>query len=116
LASRASNLAKMYTTLRVLERCVQACEVLADEIGSDDYEDPLHEHINECISACEQLIGACMRQSRFTLQYAELCAAACANLAEACASAAARTALHCGHLCLDCIAIVRDDFAKTLSN
>ena len=116
LAKRTSNLAKVYTTLRVLERCIEACEVLAEELGSEDLEDPLHGHINECIAACEQLTGACMRQSRFTLQYAELCAAACANLAGACEVAPARTALQCGHRCVDCIAIMRDDFARTISN
>lgn len=116
LSKRTRNLAKAYTTLKVLEGCVEACEVLAEEMGADSYEDPIHGHINECLVACEQLLGAHVRQSCYTLQYAELCAVACANLAEVCELAPARTALQCAQRCHDCISIIRDDFTRTLSN
>lgn len=116
LSKRAKNLAQVYNSHRVLESCVSACEVLADELGPESFTHPLHEHINECIVACEQLMGASVRQSRFSIQYAELCVAACANLAKGCLNAEARTALQCAERCRDCIGIVRDDFAIALSN
>ena len=116
LTGRTRNLAQVYTSLKTLERCVVACEVLADELGPESFSHPLHDHINECIVACEQLIGASIRQSRFAMQYAELCAAACNNLAEACDHAEARTALQCAQRCRDAIDIVRDYFSSTLSN
>ena len=116
LSKRAKNLAQVYTTLKILEGCVASCEVLADELGPDSLTHPLHEHINECIVACEQLSGAGIRQSRFCIQYAELCVAACANLANGCLHAEARTALQCAQRCRDCIEIIRGDFAIALSN
>ena len=80
ISKRTQNLAQVYSTLQFLERCVSACEVLADELGPETYTHPLHEHINECIVASEQLSGAMVRESRFSIQYAEVCIAACANL------------------------------------
>ena len=116
ISKRTQNLAQVYTTLQLIQSCVSACEVLADELGPETYTHPLHEHINECIVACEQLTGAVVRQSRFCIQYAEVCIAACANLADECVHAEAVTALQCANLCGDCIDIIRDDFAIALSN
>jgi prophage DNA circulation protein len=116
LTRRTKNLAQVYTSLKVLESCVSACEVLADELGPESLTHPLHGHINECIVACEQLSGASIRQSRFAIQYAELCAAACATLERECLEAEARTALQCAARCRDCINIIRDDFSIALSN
>jgi len=116
ISKRTQNLAQIYSTLQFLERCVSACEVLADELGPETYTHPLHEHINECIVACEQLSGAMVRQSRFCIQYAEVCTAACANLADECVHAEAVTALRCADLCGDAIDMIRDDFAIAVSN
>lgn len=116
LSRSTRNLAQVYTTLKLLESTVAACEVLADELGPETYTHPLHEHINECIVACEQLTGAMVRQSRFSIQYAEVCVAACANLADECVHAEARTALHCAQLCGDSIDMIREDFAVALAN
>ena len=79
ISKRTRNLAQVYSTMQFLERCVSACEVLADELGPETYTHPLHEHINECIVASEQLSGAMVRESRFCIQYAEVCIAACAT-------------------------------------
>ena len=87
-----------------------------DELGPETYTHPLHEHINECIVACEQLTGAMVRQSRFCIQFAEVCVAACANLADECVHAEAVTALRCAELCGDAIDLVRHDFSIALSN
>ncbi len=116
ISKRTQNLAQIYSTLQFLERCVSACEVLADELGPETYTHPLHEHINECIVACEQLSGAMVRQSRFCIQYAEVCTAACAYLADECVHAEAVTALRCAELCGDAIDMIRDDFAIAVSN
>ncbi len=116
ISKRTQNLAQVYSTLKLLESCVSSCEVLADELGPETYTHPLHEHINECIVSCEQLVGAIVRQSRFSIQYAEVCVAACANLADECMHAEARTALQCASICSDCIDIIRVDFAVALSN
>lgn len=116
ISKRSQDLAQVYCTLQQLQSCVSACEVLADELGPETYTHPLHEHINECIVGCEQLTGAMVRQSRFCIQYAEVCIAACANLADECVHAEARTALHCASYCGDCIDMIRDDFAIALSN
>ncbi len=116
ISKRTENIAQVYSTLQLLESCVSACEVLADELGPETYTHPLHEHINECIVACEQLTGAMVRQSRFCIQFAEVCVAACANLADECVHAEAVTALRCAELCGDTIDMVRHDFAIALSN
>ena len=116
ISKRTQNLAQIYSTLQFLERCVAACEVLADELGPATYTHPLHEHINECIVACEQLSGAMVRQSRFCIQYAEVCIAACANLANESVHAEAITALRCAELCGDAIDMIRDDFTIAVSN
>ena len=116
LSRRARNLAKVYTTLKALEACVAACEVLADELGPECYTDPLHADINEGIVACETLMSASVRQSPFSMQYADLCSAALNNLALACEGAPARTALQCSVRCSDCVSIIRDEFLKTVSN
>ena len=116
ISKRTQNLAQVYSTLQFLERCVSACEVLADELGPETYTHPLHEHINECIVASENLSGAMVRQSRFSIQYAEVCIAACANLADECVHAEAVTALRCAELCGDAIDMIRDDFAIAASN
>ena len=116
ISKRSQHLAQVYSTLQTLQSCVSACEVLADELGPETYTHPLHEHINECIVACEQLTGAMVRQSRFCIQYAEVCIAACANLADECVHAEARTALQCANHCGDCIDMIRDDFTIALSN
>lgn len=116
VSQRSNHLAQVYSTLKLLENCVRCCEVLADELGPESYTHPLHEHINECIVACEQLTGSMVRQSRFTIQYAEVCVAACANLADECIHAEAVTALQCATICGDCIDIVREDFEVALSN
>ena len=116
VSQRSNSLAQVYSTLKLLESCISSCEILADELGPETYAHPLHEHINECIVACEQLIGAMVRQSRFSIQYAEVCVAACANLANGCVHAEARTALQCAQLCSDCIDMIREDFAMALSN
>lgn len=116
ISRRAHNLAQVYTTLKQLESCVVACEMLADELGPETYTHPLHEHINECIVACEQLTGAMVRQSRFCIQYAEVCVAACANLADECVHAEAVTALQCADCCGDAIDLIRSDFTVALSN
>jgi hypothetical protein len=116
LSQRTQNLAQIFSTLKHLERTVAACEVLADELGPETYTHPLHEHINEVIVSCEQMIGSLVRQSRFSMQYAEVCVSACANLANECVHAEARTALHCAQLCSDTIDLLRDDFAVALAN
>jgi len=116
ISQRTNNLAQVYSTLKLLESCVSSCEVLADELGPETYTHPLHEHINECIVACEQMVGAMVRQSRFCIQYAEVCVAACGNLANGCMHVEARTALHCAQLCSDCIDMIREDFEIALSN
>ena len=116
ISKRTRNLAQVYSTLKQLEHCVGTCEVLADELGPETYTHPLHEHINECIVACEQLTGAMVRQSRFSIQYAEVCVAACANLADECVHAEAVTALQCAEACGDAIEMIRDDFANTVAN
>jgi hypothetical protein len=116
ISKRTKNLAQVYSTLQFLQSCVSSCEVLADELGSETYTHPLHEHINECIVACEQLTGAMVRQSRFSIQYAEVCIAACANLADECVHAEAVTALQCASLCGDAVDLIREDFAVVLSN
>ena len=116
ISRRARNLAKVYTTLKSLEACVAACEVLADELGPESYTDPLHADINECIVACETLMSASVRQSPFSMQYADLCSAALNNLILACEGAPARTALQCSSRCSDCVSIIRDEFSKTVSN
>ena len=91
ISKRTQNLAQVYSTLQFLERCVSACEVLADELGPETYTHPLHEHINECIVASE-------------------------NLADECVHAEAVTALRCAELCGDAIDMIRDDFAIAASN
>ena len=116
ISKRTKNLAQVYSTLQFLQSCVSSCEVLADELGSETYTHPLHEHNNECIVACEQLTGAMVRQSRFSIQYAEVCIAACANLADECVHAEAVTALQCASLCGDAVDLIREDFAVVLSN
>ena len=116
ISKRTRNLAQVYSTLQFLERCVSACEVLADELGPETYTHPLHEHVNECIVASEQLSGAMVRESRFCIQYAEVCIAACANLANECVHAEAVTALRCAELCGDAIDMIHDDFAIAASN
>ena len=116
ISKRTQKLAQVYSTLQFLERCVSACEVLADELGPETYTHPLHEHINECIVASENLSGAMVRESRFSIQYAEVCIAACANLANECVHAEAVTALRCAELCGDAIDMIRDDFAIAASN
>jgi len=116
ISKRTESISQVYSTLQLLESCVSACEVLADELGPETYTHPLHEHINECIVACEQLTGAMVRQSRFCIQFAEVCVAACANLADECVHAEAVTALRCAELCGDAIDMVRHDFSIALSN
>jgi len=116
ISQRTNNLAQVYSTLQHIESCVSSCEVLADELGPETYTHPLHEHINECIVACEQLTGAMVRQSRFCIQYAEVCVAACANLADECVHAEAVSALQCAHYCGDTIDLIREDFTVALSN
>ena len=64
ISKQTKNLAQVYSTLQFLQSCVSSCEALADELGPETYTHPLHEHINECIVACEQLTGAMVRQSR----------------------------------------------------
>ncbi|NIP97064.1 MAG: hypothetical protein GWO24_27980 [Akkermansiaceae bacterium] len=66
--------------------------------------------------ACEQMTGAMVRQSRFSIQYAEVCVSACANLADECVHADARSAVPCAHYCSDCIDKIREDFEVALSN
>lgn len=116
ISKRTQNIAQVYSTLQLLESCVSACEVLADELGPETYTHPLHVHINECIVACEQLTGAMVRQSRFCIQFAEVCVAACANLADECVHAEAVTALRCAELCGDAIDMIRHEFSIALSN
>ncbi len=116
LSRRARNLAKVYTTLKSLEACVAACEVLADELGPESYTDPLHADINEAIVACETLMSASVRQSPFSMQYADLAVASLNNLILACEGAPARTALQCSARCSDCVSILRDEFLRTISN
>ena len=116
ISKRTESISQVYSTLQLLESCVSACEVLADELGPETYTHPRHEHINECIVACEQLTGAMVRQSRFCIQFAEVCVAACANLADECVHAEAVTALRCAELCGDAIDLVRHDFSIALSN
>ncbi|HBM76680.1 MAG TPA: hypothetical protein DD438_01110, partial [Verrucomicrobiales bacterium] len=69
-----------------------------------------------CIVASENLSGAMVRESRFSIHYAEVCIAACANLADECVHAEAVTALRCAELCGDAIDMIRDDFAIASSN
>lgn len=116
ISQRTQNLAQVYSTLKLLGSCVSACEVLAEELGPETYTHPLHEHINECIVACEQLTGAMVRQSRFCIQYTEVCVAACANLADECVHAEAVTALQCAQYCGDTIDVLRENFAVALAN
>ncbi len=116
ISKQTKNLAQVYSTLQFLQSCVSSCEALADELGPETYTHPLHEHINECIVACEQLTGAMVRQSRFSIQYAEVCIAACANLADECVHAEAVTALQCASLCGDAVDLIREDFTVVLSN
>lgn len=116
ISKRTKNLAQVYSTLQLLQSCVSSCEVLADELGPETYTHPLHEHINECIVGCEQLTGAMVRESRFSMQYAEVCIAACANLADECVHAEAVTALRCAGICSDAIDVIRDEFTVALSN
>ena len=43
ISKRTQNLAQVYSTLQFLERCVSACEVLADELGKMSAQSPGHQ-------------------------------------------------------------------------
>ena len=81
---RFGEIAHSYATVRLLEECTLACEMLAEELGTDPGDVAMQNLLSECIASCGALLGATVRESPYAPRYALLCGEICAATADAC--------------------------------
>lgn len=115
-SGRLGNIAHSYATVRLLEECTTACEMLAEELGDDAEAMVFHGLLSECIASCGAYLGATVRESPYVARYALLCAEICEVTAETCAQRLELASRCCEVLCRACVSLVRQDYAAALAN
>ncbi|NNM29568.1 MAG: hypothetical protein HKO57_08600 [Akkermansiaceae bacterium] len=100
----------------IIQECVAACELLAEELGGDVQSDPLQQQLSECVSIGELYLGANVRESRYRVRYGLLCAEICAETMRACRDIRSAVSRECQVLCCACVNLIEDEFQSVLSN
>ena len=113
---RFGELAHSYATVRLLEECTTACEMLAEELGTDPAAIRMQGLLSECIASCSAYLGATVRESPYAARYALLCGEICKETADASAARLELASRCCEVLCRACANLVREGFAAALVN
>ena len=116
-SNRFGEIAHSYATVRLLEECTTACEMMAEEL---DAEDPanlaMQDLLSDCIASCGAFLGATVRESPYAPRYALLCGEICAETASACSRRLELASRCCEVLCRACANLVDEGFAAALAN
>ena len=116
LADRFQNFARSFATVRLVEQCSAACEMLAEELSDDSCELSLHAQLSECIAACSAFLGASVRESRHAYRYALLFRDVCAETAGHCAGRREKAARCVEVMCRASVNLVGEDFGAVAFN
>ena len=112
----STEFALSYMRVSIIQDCIAACEDLAEELGADVQSDPLQQQLSECVSICELYLGANVRESRYRVRFALLCAEICTETMSACKAVRSNASRNCQVLCCACVKLIENDFQAVLSN
>ena len=110
----ASEMARSFARVCLLEECIRACEQLAEKLGGENSKVQLE--LSECISACAALNGATARESHYAFRYALICDSVCQNTVSACRKIDSPHARFVEVLCRAVINMVSDDYGLSVAN
>lgn len=113
---RPADFALSFMRVTLLQECTEACETLAEHLGTDVQDDPLQQQLSECVAICELFIGANVRGSRYRVRYGVMCAEVCRETARMCRESRYAISRECQVACLACAKLVEKDFMAVLSN
>jgi hypothetical protein len=116
LADRFQDFARSFATVRLVEQCATACEMLAEELCDDPEAFGLQGQLSECVAICAAFLGASVRESKHAYRYAMIFSDVCAETAEASSAWNAKSARCVEVMCRASVSMVREDYGAVAVN
>jgi len=116
LDDRFRDFAHSFATVRLVEQCATACEMLAEELCDRPEADGIQEQLSECVAICAAFLGASVRESRHAYRYAMIFGEVCAETAQACSRRNEKSARCVEVMCRASVNLVREDYGMVVAN
>lgn len=116
IPERFNDFARSFATVRLVEQCATACEMLAEELEDEVSSSGMQAQVSECIAACAAFLGATVRESKHSCRYALLFREVCTETAEICARSTNKSAPCLEVMCRACLNLVEEDYACVSAN
>jgi hypothetical protein len=116
LEDRLQDFARSFATVRLVEQCATACEMLAEELSDQPDVSGLQEQLSECIASSAAFLGASVRESKHACRYAMIFGDVCSETADACSMRSEKAARCVEVMCRATLNLVRDDYGMVAYN